>query len=58
MKLKYRVGSIIQYETFDGSVRTVTVRNIEYNIKNGFPGFDCVEPCWGYDHQIKAVIKY
>ena len=58
MHLKYRVGSVIQYETFTGEVRVVTVREVEQNIKNGMPGFSAVEPFWGYDHQITKVIKY
>ena len=58
MKHKYRVGSVIQYEAFGGEIRTVTVAEVEHDIKNGLPGFSAVEPYWGYDYQIKRVIKY
>jgi|TARA_Y100000034_G_scaffold126338_1_gene177405 hypothetical protein len=69
----YRIGSVIEYQTFGGTTRTVLVEEREDDIKNGRPGFDGkllpyhldedVEPelgkmVWGYDNQITKVIKY
>ncbi len=62
MRFKYRVGSVIQYVSFGGGLRTVTVDEKEDDIKGGRPGFDGVtdrgEGVWGYDDQIIAVVKF
>lgn len=36
----YRIGSVIEYQTFGGTTRTVLVEEKEDDIKNGRPGFD------------------
>jgi len=64
----YKVGSIIEYETFGGGIRVVKVTGKEDDIKNGRPGFsgDELNPktlkptgvdAWGYDYQIKRLVK-
>ena len=57
MKHKYRIGSIIQYQTWDNETRTVTVDEKSRNIKNGRSGF-AGSGVWGYDDQITSVVKY
>lgn len=71
VKMIYNVGSIVSYSTFGGGHRTVKILNKESDIKNNRPGFDAVEVSqegkewleksgcyvWGYDSQIKSVIK-
>ena len=37
--MNYQVGDIIEYKTFDGSVRLTLVLEKEADIKNGRPGF-------------------
>jgi hypothetical protein len=67
--MSYQVGNIIEYTTFDGSVRRVYVQSKEDNIKNGLSGFTGIlenagqfdaDPdgygVWGYDHQITRVL--
>jgi hypothetical protein len=62
MTKKYRKGSIIEYKTFDGTLRKVLVTNRVPDIKNGKDGFDGLllgkdeSSVWGYDHQIIRVI--
>jgi len=62
MTKKYRKGSIIEYRTFDGSLRKVLVKERVPEIKNGKDGFDGLVlgtdnyTVWGYDHQIIRVI--
>ena len=64
MTKKYRKGSIIEYKTFDGSLRKVLVTAIIPNIKNKKDGFDGLvvgDGCgdysvWGYDDQIIRVV--
>ena len=62
MRFKYRVGSVIQYVSFGGELRTVTVDEKEDDIKDGRPGFggidDRAEDVWGYDDQIVAVVTF
>lgn len=62
MRFKYRVGSVIQYVSFGGGLRTVTVDEKEDDIKGGRPGFgginDRGEGVWGYDDQIITVVKF
>ena len=59
----YKVGSVIGYETFDGTRRKVVVTAKVPQIKNGRDGFDghiFGEPnnlIWGYDHQVIRVFK-
>jgi len=53
-----RVGEIIVYKLFSGSIRRCLVTAVHDNIKNGQRGFDGYRtgtsplPVWGYDHQI------
>tara|TARA_B100000287_G_C20375969_1_gene679593 strand:+ start:44 stop:238 length:195 start_codon:yes stop_codon:yes gene_type:complete len=62
--MKYRKGSIIEYKTFDGSLRKVLVTDKVSDIKNGKNGFDGLIvgdgngkfAVWGYDHQIIRVV--
>ncbi len=62
MTKKYRKGSIIEYKTFDGTLRKVLVTERVPQIKNGKDGFDGLalgtedSSVWGYDHQIIRVI--
>lgn len=61
--MNYKVGSIIEYETFTGQVRRVKVTGKDSDIKNGRPGFDGViqgngMSVWGYDSQITRVLEY
>ncbi len=62
MTKKYRKGSIIEYKTFDGSLRKVLVTERVPEIKNGKNGFDGLvlgmddHSVWGYDHQITRII--
>lgn len=65
--MDYKVGSIIKYTTFGGTVREVEVTNKEDDIKNGCAGFDGKllnsngrygDEVWGYDDQIIEVVKY
>ena len=59
----YKVGSVIGYETFDGTRRKVVVTAKVPQIKNGRDGFDGHiegEPdnhIWGYDYQVIRVFK-
>jgi len=63
--INYQVGDIIEYTTFDGSVRRVLVDNKEVDIKNGASGFtgNLVDAptdhygVWGYDYQILRVLR-
>jgi len=63
--INYQVGDIIEYTTFDGSVRRVLVDNKEVDIKNGAAGFtgNLVDVpkdhygVWGYDYQILRVLR-
>jgi len=58
-----KIGDVVTYVTFGGGTRTVTVTNVEEDIKNGAPGFDgeLVDGpekgslVWGYLHQITRV---
>jgi hypothetical protein len=62
--VSYQIGDIIEYTTFDGSVRRVLVDNKEVDIKNGAAGFtgNLVDApkdhygVWGYDYQIVRVL--
>ena len=65
--MDYRIGSIIIYKTFGGTLREVEVTNKDDDIKNGCSGFDgnllnsngrYVDEVWGYDDQIISVVKY
>jgi len=62
VRFKYLVGSVIQYVSFGGGLRTVTVDEKVDDIKGGRSGFggitDRGEPVWGYDDQIVAVVKF
>ena len=60
--MEYKVGDIIEYQTYGGGKRVVLVSNKEAKIKNGKPGFDGStitgpgpELVWGYDYQITRV---
>ena len=61
----YDVGDVIEYRVFGGAIRRVLVSEKYADVKNGEPGFSGTqvgpgdEPygCWGYTHQITAVIK-
>jgi hypothetical protein len=63
--VNYQIGDIIEYTTFDGSVRRVLVDNKEVDIKNGCAGFtgNLVGASsdhfgvWGYDYQILRVLR-
>ena len=63
--MNYQIGDIIEYTTFDGSVRRVLVDNKEVDIKNGCAGFsgNLVDAppdhfgVWGYDYQILRVLR-
>ena len=63
--MNYQIGDIIEYTTFDGSVRRVLVDNKEVDIKNGRAGFtgNFVDApsdhfgVWGYDYQIIRVLR-
>lgn len=61
--MRYQIGSIIEYRTFDGQLRQVLVETKEQNIKNGRPGFSgrlfdgSGYDVWGYDYQITRVIE-
>ena len=60
--MNYRKGSIIEYRTFDGSLRKVLITEKLDDIKNGRRGFDGVlvndrdYTVWGYDYQITRVV--
>jgi len=62
--MNYSAGSIIEYRTFDGSVRRILVTERIPEIKNGRDGFDGLVigqngyngNVWGYDSQIIRVI--
>lgn len=59
--MDYKVGDTIEYVTFGGGVRRVTVTQREADVKNGYPGFDGIMAdgmtVWGYDDQIERVIS-
>lgn len=63
--INYQIGDIIEYTTFDGSVRRVLVDNKEVDIKHGAAGFtgNLVgvpkdhHGVWGYDYQILRVLR-
>ena len=61
--MNYRKGSIIEYKTFDGSLRLARVTEKLDDVKNGHSGFDGVLindnfnwEVWGYDDQIIRVV--
>ena len=60
--MNYRIGSIIEYKTFDGSFRKVLITDKLDDIKNGRSGFDGVLindqdfTVWGYDYQVTRVV--
>ena len=62
--MNYQVGDIIEYTTFDGSVRRVLVDNKEVDIRNGCAGLtgNLVDAptdhygVWGYDYPILRVL--
>jgi hypothetical protein len=59
--MDYKVGDVIEYQTFTGNRRRVLVEYRDPDIKNGRPGFDGVSlsedgmGVWGYDSQIVRV---
>lgn len=62
--MNYSVGDIIEYRTFDDSVRMVRVTVKHADVKRGKPGFDGVliapsphPDVWGYDSQIVRVVE-
>lgn len=60
----YKVGDTIEYTTFGGDVRRVTVTAKHRNVKNGRAGFDAAMnnsdgggvSVWGYDSDVLRVI--
>jgi hypothetical protein len=53
---------VIDYETFSGDLRRVTVRERVPQIKNGRDGFDAINHAdgmavWGYDSQIVRIVE-
>lgn len=60
----YKVGDTIEYTTFGGDVRRVTVTAKHRNVKNGRAGFDAAMnnsdgggvSVWGYDADVLRVI--
>lgn len=59
--MKYDLGDVVEYTSFDGRKRRTTVENRDPDIKNGRPGFDGIlddgTMVWGYDSQITRIIK-
>jgi hypothetical protein len=56
------VGDVLEYRTFGGDLRRLTVEEVEDDIKNGRPGFGGpVEGSdfdgWGYDDQIVRYVR-
>lgn len=52
-----RVGSVVKLSNWGGGTSTVTVTNVEENIKNGEPGLDA-EGRWAYADQVLAVVAF
>lgn len=68
--MMYNVGDIVAQVAFGGGVRYVRVTAKDSNIKNGRPGFDgtlvtrdgrpvetAFDGAWGYDYQIREIIR-
>lgn len=60
----YSVGDVIEYRTFDDSIRMVRVTEKHDDVKKGRPGFTglMVAPSafpevWGYDSQVVRVVQ-
>jgi hypothetical protein len=54
---KVRVGSVVIAENRGGPDTEYTVTQVDEDVKNGIPGW-VAEGRWGYDYQIRRVIKY
>lgn len=65
-KFGFGPGSIIEYGAFGGEYRTVRVETVDFDIKNGRPGFDGTLPndgdgpdegVWGYCDQVTYILE-
>jgi len=61
----FGVGSVIEYRAFGGDLRTVLVDEVDFDIKNGRPGFagdlpndgdGAMTSVWGYCDQVVRVL--
>ncbi len=53
----YDVGDTVTYSNFGDDEVTGIIIGRHENIKNGRPGFDLDNQCWGYDDQIVRVVR-
>jgi hypothetical protein len=52
-----RAGSVVVLSNWGGGTSTVTVLNVEDDIKNGCPGLDAVGR-WAYADQVQRVVTF